>query len=1149
MSTDAGTPLEAVCAAIGAGEPRRAARLLDQLDPSAKDDVGALRHCVSHLDVQWWPGEIGAGVDLMPTAESSPPDSLLGFFAHEVLPLSLALRTLASGARRAGEQAGHEMLSNVLSPRIAQWQRFASQSGDTVAMAWVELLRVDVERRAGRPESTFALMNHVRDQPQDADPLTVALVHLIAGDALLTPLQSPETCGFDLAARSQQAVLGDAAARTEAEGLYRVARAAFQTAQAPRGVAAVDLRLGWLCRLDGRPDTAQEMITAAAEGFHQAGDDAGHILAVTHLAVADLMAGRLSPTRPGPVAQVSGWATGDGSRSYALGCAGIVHCCGNALRDQGDIEAALAAFDLSRRLHAALGDRFGEQAVIGDLAELYARLNTRGATITTLEEAIAEQTAATGDLDTVAWLNTIHLLVWLGNELLKERDPDGLARLRDRAARLLARAPGGPRELAGPDEDLLVRQEKAQRRLARLGAARGGPHAGGEDWASMTADNIEIAVSAMSDIVVTADVMAHQCRALAAAQRGEVALAEREFTAALAAAEPVSQSLVLAVLAGWGRKADLPARTAMFLDSMPDIDPEHAATLWFNAGEFERASNACGTTPPESSTVDWSRTWDGLTLRARIALGLGRADEAAAYAAEAAARFEQWFAAVASDAFRVAVLDDASVRRIYQAAASAALLSDDPGSAFAAADRARSFSLGALVADAEWATSVPAFRAWRQAEAEWVGRFDRRRAAWRRSATGMDPRTASDLAEAQTRLDAAASEVERQSPGVARSRPTALPPATAEDVGAHLPPDALLIEYLFGDDHLVICALTESRCQGWRLDTDSLALTGIIHRLHTSWQTGSADVTADEQSIADTLLGPVRHLLDDHDRLIFVPSGVMHLLPFHALPYGGRPLGHDRAISQLPAAALIPRLAGRPAPRLDGGAVVVGNPATHPSRGLRRLPGAEVEALTLARLLKTKALIGEHANEAALRTALTEGSPILHMATHGVLDDEAPTLSSLVLAGHDEITLAELLGIGLDVDLAVLSACDTGRGDITMSGDVVGLARGLLAAGVRHSVVSQWPVDDEVGCLTMAAFADRIARGHPVAWALAQAQQQVRLTSAPDRRDWYADLAQQVNAPVTSGGSRSARDVRPPGAHRRRATHPSWWAPFIHIGL
>jgi len=84
-----------------------------------------------------------------------------------------------------------------------------------------------------------------------------------------------------------------------------------------------------------------------------------------------------------------------------------------------------------------------------------------------------------------------------------------------------------------------------------------------------------------------------------------------------------------------------------------------------------------------------------------------------------------------------------------------------------------------------------------------------------------------------------------------------------------------------------------------------------------------------------------------------------------------------------------------------------------------------------------------------VRAALAARSPVVHLATHGLLDEDAPYLSSLALSGGDELTVAELLGLGLDADVAILSACDSGRGEVTLGGDVVGLARGLLAAGAR----------------------------------------------------------------------------------------------------
>src|SRR5215470_8738874 len=73
----------------------------------------------------------------------------------------------------------------------------------------------------------------------------------------------------------------------------------------------------------------------------------------------------------------------------------------------------------------------------------------------------------------------------------------------------------------------------------------------------------------------------------------------------------------------------------------------------------------------------------------------------------------------------------------------------------------------------------------------------------------------------------------------------------------------------------------------------------------------------------------------------------------------------------------------------------------------------------------------------------------LHFATHGNLSQDAPLASSILLAKGEELTVYELMGLRLDADLVVLSACEMGRGETTGGDDVVGLLRGLLAAGAR----------------------------------------------------------------------------------------------------
>jgi CHAT domain len=78
--------------------------------------------------------------------------------------------------------------------------------------------------------------------------------------------------------------------------------------------------------------------------------------------------------------------------------------------------------------------------------------------------------------------------------------------------------------------------------------------------------------------------------------------------------------------------------------------------------------------------------------------------------------------------------------------------------------------------------------------------------------------------------------------------------------------------------------------------------------------------------------------------------------------------------------------------------------------GLTRLPGAAVEAVTVARALGASPLVGADAGAAAVRAGLATAGGVAHFATHGRLDADAPHLSALVLAGRDELTVAQLLG-------------------------------------------------------------------------------------------------------------------------------------------
>ena len=122
---------------------------------------------------------------------------------------------------------------------------------------------------------------------------------------------------------------------------------------------------------------------------------------------------------------------------------------------------------------------------------------------------------------------------------------------------------------------------------------------------------------------------------------------------------------------------------------------------------------------------------------------------------------------------------------------------------------------------------------------------------------------------------------------------------------------------------------------------------------------------------------------------------------------------------------------------------------------------------------------------------------IVHFATHGLLDNEHPELSGLVLSlvGPDGnprdgyLDLEDVYNLTLSSDLVVLSACETGLGKEVHGEGLIGLTRGFMYAGASRVVASLWNVDDIATSELMSEFYKAMLRdGRPPAAALRQAQ-------------------------------------------------------------
>jgi CHAT domain-containing protein len=176
------------------------------------------------------------------------------------------------------------------------------------------------------------------------------------------------------------------------------------------------------------------------------------------------------------------------------------------------------------------------------------------------------------------------------------------------------------------------------------------------------------------------------------------------------------------------------------------------------------------------------------------------------------------------------------------------------------------------------------------------------------------------------------------------------------------------------------------------------------------------------------------------------------------------------------------------------------------------LPEAEQEVKTLARIYgehRSRVLTGEDAREETVKLEIGHYT-ILHFATHGTLDDQSPLYSRLLLANsaatEDGVLEArEIMKLNLHADLAVLSACQTGRGGVRPGEGLIGMTWALFIAGTPTTVASQWKVDSASTSALMIAFhSDLKARlsldQRPVAVAQTLRNAALKLMSQPRYR-------------------------------------------------
>jgi CHAT domain-containing protein len=369
-----------------------------------------------------------------------------------------------------------------------------------------------------------------------------------------------------------------------------------------------------------------------------------------------------------------------------------------------------------------------------------------------------------------------------------------------------------------------------------------------------------------------------------------------------------------------------------------------------------------------------------------------------------------------------------------------------------------------------------------------------------------------------------------------------------------LAPQTALLEYVISDSALHIFYVDANNVRWKQVDLNKKNLSKRIKALHQALSDykmldkepsqAYQKYTQQAHWFYQHLLAPILEPQEAIAHLIIIPDGELGHLPFEsflveAAPKNVTPYNQlhyvvqDYTISYNYSAALWKKNIQAPLPKnngqilgvaanyslqLDSNLVQVRLPTDQWARAaLSPLPGARKEVEVLQEHYQGLFLFDSLASEKMVKAHAADFA-VLHFATHGILDEKRPILSSLALSEDSDSLESnfwqahEISKLPVNANLVMLSACETGFGRFEQGNGVASLARAFMYAGSPSLVASLWQVSDYATAKIVEQFYAYLAQGMSVDEALQQAKLHYLST--------------------TTG----------------IAAHPAFWSPFIQIG-
>ncbi|HZF24944.1 MAG TPA: CHAT domain-containing tetratricopeptide repeat protein [Steroidobacteraceae bacterium] len=347
-----------------------------------------------------------------------------------------------------------------------------------------------------------------------------------------------------------------------------------------------------------------------------------------------------------------------------------------------------------------------------------------------------------------------------------------------------------------------------------------------------------------------------------------------------------------------------------------------------------------------------------------------------------------------------------------------------------------------------------------------------------------------EIALLRTQIDVAQ---QKQAPTGEKSARTAAV-LSLPQLQASLASGSAVITWLLGEERSWIWCITPDSATAFALGSGK-SVEAAARDLYALWSQppDGSDTREREVKASRTILGAAGPIVAKQRAVTIVADGTLRTIPFAAVWLDGQPtakrLADFATVSYQPALDHWQGVNGKqpgtePGERilLVGDPVIIGSPDAGVAQTrdavladgafpLRRLPASrrEVEGIVkIASGWHSDVLLGEAATKTAVLAQPLSAFRVLHFATHARLDVHDPQLSSILLSTRAQdsvqddsaLSLRDIVGLGLNADAVVLSACEGSLGKEYRGQLSFGLSEAFLLAGARNVLGSLWRVSD-----------------------------------------------------------------------------------------